>query len=196
MAAKRLGQALSDLEGTSKQLLRVKADETGFEFTDPASIPEYTISNYDEDRALNASNTTLDELADVVATLIEDLATAGLTGGGGGGLDAFQWSTSEQVWPFEKGPNGETVYAKQINVANLPNTGVSDHAINPSQQISELLYLHFYGGSDSWGWVPGNFPSYWNVYVLGESPPFQSVRIEALTNVSSQSGVIKILYYF
>jgi hypothetical protein len=128
MAAKRLGQALSDVEGTSKQLLRVKEDETGFEFVEPSTISEYTITDYDEDRELDASNTTLDELADVVATLIEDLADAGLSGAGG--VSAFQWSTSEQVWPFEKARDGSTLYCKEIDFGALPNNGTKSVAHN------------------------------------------------------------------
>ena len=36
----------------------------------------------------------------------------------------FQWSTSEQVWPFEKASDGSTLYCKEFqNQGALPNTG-------------------------------------------------------------------------
>lgn len=44
------------------------------------------------------------------------------------GLASFTWSTSEQVYPFEKAPNGATLYCKKINLGNLPNSGYKDIA--------------------------------------------------------------------
>jgi len=41
-------------------------------------------------------------------------------GGAGGGISPFQWSNAEQVYPFELGPNGETVYAIKKDIASLP----------------------------------------------------------------------------
>ena len=38
----------------------------------------YTMSNVTADRALNANSTSIDELADVLGTLIEDLQTVGV----------------------------------------------------------------------------------------------------------------------
>lgn len=121
MAAKRLGSALTNIEGTSKQLLRVKEDESGFEFVAPASIPTYTITNETIDRVMNADDVTLDELADVLGTLIEDLAAAGLTAGGG--VSSFTWSASEQVWPFEKDSSGNTLYCIEVDCGAMPNAG-------------------------------------------------------------------------
>ena len=52
--------------------------------------------------------------------------------GPGGGVEEFQWSTSEQVWPFEKGPSGQTLYAKQVDFGALPNNGTKtvNHGIS------------------------------------------------------------------
>ena len=38
----------------------------------------YTTSNVSTDRAIDADSTTVDEIADVLSTLIEDLKTAGI----------------------------------------------------------------------------------------------------------------------
>jgi len=73
MAARRLGTVLTNITGTSGQLLRVKIDESGFEFITPASLPSYTITNDSLDRVIDCSNSNIDELANILATLIKDL---------------------------------------------------------------------------------------------------------------------------
>lgn len=196
MAAKRLGEALSEIQGTSKQLLRVKTDESGFEFVDPATIPSYTITNSATDRTMNADETTIDELADVLSTLIADLDAAGLTGGAGG-LEAFQWSTSEQVWPFEKDLNGNTIYCKEFYVSSLPNTGAADTAINASQNVIKVVGLRIFAGSDSWGWAEVNFYNYIMGYILGgTTPPLQYIRLETTANRTSEAAKVRIWYTF
>ena len=141
MAAKRLGSALGNVEGTSKQLLRVKTDESGFEFINPASIPSYTLTNITTDRIIDGTTTTIDEIARVLGTLIQDLTDAGLTGAGG--LSAFTWSTSEQVWPFEKDELGRTLYCKEVDTGLLPNTGViyANHNIS-SLDVTKVYKLY------------------------------------------------------
>jgi len=131
MAAKRLGQFLSNVTGTSGQILRVKSDESGFEMFTPAGLPTYTITNDTTDRTIDADVTTADELADVLATLIKDITTLV------GGPVAFQWSSSEQVWPFEKDDSGNILYCKQIDCGTLPNSGNS----NTSHNIPSLNTL-------------------------------------------------------
>jgi hypothetical protein len=135
MAAKRLGSALGNVEGTSNQLLRVKTDESGFEFVNPASIPAYTLSNITTDRIIDGTTTTIDEIARVLGTLIQDLTDAGLTGAGG--VSTFTWSTSEQVWPFEKASNGNTIYAKEISIASW-----SSQVYSIAHNISNLNKIH------------------------------------------------------
>jgi hypothetical protein len=41
-----------------------------------------------------------------------------------GSIEEFQWSTNEQVWPFERGKNGETLYCKEIEFGTLPSAGI------------------------------------------------------------------------
>lgn len=38
---------------------------------------------------------------------------------------AFQWSTSEQVYPLEKSNSGETLYCREFNIGALPDNGQS-----------------------------------------------------------------------
>jgi hypothetical protein len=44
----------------------------------------------------------------------------------GGGV--FEWSTTEQVWPFEKDINGNTLYCKEVDLGALPNSGTKNVA--------------------------------------------------------------------
>lgn len=241
MTAKRLGSILSNVTGTAGQLLRVKGDESGFEFVTPTTIPSYTITNDTQDRALDCNDTTVDELADVVGTLIKDLNTIGNAGPGyqtvyesaevtysndpnygqtltlnhnfgsspdaiigymhdtisgkwiqiidqfssggtaygahaiqetdlnnsrmtfwnlnflatGVNIDkikakcfklgivanapAFQWSSSEQVYPFEKAIDGSTLYCKLI-ACTVPNSGHADTAHNISGFVPSKVH--------------------------------------------------------
>lgn len=123
MSAKRLGSVLSNITGTSKQILRVKEDESGFEFVSSPSLPSYTITNDSTDRVLDALDTSSDELANVLSTLIKDMAAIY-----NGGYNTFQWSTSEQVWPFEKAADGSTLYCKEVSLGQFPNNGDKDVA--------------------------------------------------------------------
>ena len=120
MAAQRLGSILTNVTGTSKQVFRVNTAETGFEFVTPATLPTYTITNDTTDRTIDANNTNLDEVSDVLSTLVKDVTAIY---SGTSGSTTFQWSTSEQIWPFEKSSNGSTLYAKQIDFGALPNNG-------------------------------------------------------------------------
>lgn len=59
---------------------------------------------------------------------------------GGGGISEFQWSTSEQVWPFEKDSTGNTLYCKQINVNPTANNGWVSTAHSTSYSKTKTLY--------------------------------------------------------
>jgi hypothetical protein len=261
MAAKRLGSCLTNIQGTAGQLLRVKTDESGFEFVTPATIPAYTVTNKTVDRALDANDTTLDELADVVGTLIDDLTAIGSPGavqsvyvsgtyshtgsntpetftithnlgsepdyvacqvldnnnlwvnmgdmyisgsqvygamaltdnnasanvtsfmvyqyqyyglntrtirficaklGQVAQVAPFQWSSSEQVWPFEKDRNGNTLYCKEVDCGTLPNNGYGYTNHNISNL--DVLKVHSCTGKavlsgSSYTFLPYAYPS-------------------------------------
>ena len=52
--------------------------EVGFNGATPAARPDYTTTNVTTDRSYNANATTIDELADILGTLIADLTAIGL----------------------------------------------------------------------------------------------------------------------
>lgn len=87
-----------------------------------------------------------------------------------GSISEFQWSTTEQEWPFEKESGGGILYAKEVIVTTLPNAGsvyttVSGIATNKifkidgykqrktssydTYQIPEGTYLHQVGISSN-----------------------------------------------
>lgn len=197
MTAKRLGSVLSNVTGTAGQILRVKEDESGFEFTTPVTIPSYTVTNDTTDRVLDCTDSTIDEIANVLGTLIKDVSDLGASGG-----SVFQWSTSEQVWPFEKASNGSTLYAKEINFGSLPDTGVKQVAHNISNLLPSKVH-NFYGiasndsnpGADSvlqLGYASA--PNMWSNPIVLEA---DNNYINVITGASwpaSYTGKIRIIY--
>jgi hypothetical protein len=292
MAAKRLGSVLTNITGTAGQLLRVKTDESGFEFITPATIPSYTVSNKTVDRALDCSNSNIDELANVLGTLIDDLTAIGAPGStqqvwesneithtnstsgtkytlvhnfgkvpdlvicyvkqsgfwneadrfNAGGSNnygysvnynttdintvyakpfiltgdstntikfrcfilgqvaqvaPFQWSTSEQVYPFERASDGSVLYCKEINMGALPNTG----NLQVAHGISNFdpAKIHSIDGlkrnsADGNTWPVLSTGSGWNV-----PPMVYFTAVYAWINVQSDqtyfnSSVLRVIY--
>ena len=65
---------------------------------------------------------------------------------GGGGVEEFEWSTSEQVWPFEKDASGNTLYCKEIDFGALPNAGTKNVSHNISGlTIPDIFKCDFFG---------------------------------------------------
>jgi hypothetical protein len=66
-----------------------------------------------------------------------------------GSIEEFQWSTSEQVWPFEKSANGSTLYCKQVNIGDMPVGGWKYVALN-TPNIDRIYRQDFeWGGSEA-----------------------------------------------
>lgn len=183
MAAQKFGSILSDLAGLAKQFLRVKEDESGFEFATPATLPTYTITNDSTDREIDANASTVDEVADVLCTLIKDLETIY-----DGGPNKFQWSSSEQEWPFEKDTSGNTLYCKRISLGALPNNGTKQVAHNITGLAAAKIFKTFShatctsasGDSTMQIQLP---------YAGGGSPNDVSIQIRANGNVFLQTAV-------
>lgn len=59
-----------------------------------------------------------------------------------GGITEFQWSTSEQIWPFEKDDLGNALYCKKVDLGTLPNNGNKfvNHNI-PSLDMTKVFDL-------------------------------------------------------
>ena len=62
-------------------------------------------------------------------------------------INPFQWSSSEQVWPFEKDASGRTLYCKEINFGSLPNSGTKSVAHSITWDVSfNVSKLHNISG--------------------------------------------------
>jgi hypothetical protein len=67
---------LADSNGVSR--VAVNTTGVGFNNATPIAQPDYTTTNVTTDRLYDANATTLDEVADVLGTLIADLTSYGL----------------------------------------------------------------------------------------------------------------------
>ena len=62
--------------------------------------------------------------------------------GVGVGVEEFQWSEDEQVWPFEKTSDGDTLYCKEIDFGPLPDTGAGSRAHGiPNLDLTKVEHL-------------------------------------------------------
>lgn len=73
--------------------------------------------------------------------------------GGSSGVSPFQWSNTEQVYPFEKASDGSALYCKEINVGNLTNGssksvshGISNFHGSKLHSITGTVYRDLPGG--------------------------------------------------
>jgi len=192
MAARRLGTVLTNITGTSGQILRVKTDESGFEFYTPTGLPAYTITNDTTDRVIDADVTTADELADVLATLIKDITTLV------GGPVAFQWSTSEQVWPFEKDLSGRTLYCKEIDLGDLPQDGIKTTSLGNinTQKIFKYYSATQRIGSDQFVGLPAVYgnPATYSISLFIGTPAGINLRTFTTDYGTGWSTWIRIIY--
>ena len=62
----------------------------------------------------------------VVFYVDDSIAGSGSGSSGGSSFTPFPWSTTEQVYPFELGTNGETMYAKQVELPEIETDGDYD----------------------------------------------------------------------
>lgn len=59
----------------------------------------------------------------------------------GNSVSTFQWSNSEQVWPFEKSKLGYTLYCKEIAFGTLPNSAVKQVAHGITELAADVKRL-------------------------------------------------------
>jgi len=108
-----------------------------------------------------------------------------LSGDRGG---SFNWTTSEQVWPYEK-LNGDVIYAKMYIVAAMPNNTTLNiaHGITT---IDKLLFLSAAAGNGSSNFISDNVSNAaFRGDVIGTN-----IRVISTVNFTGYSGVVRILY--
>lgn len=105
---------------------------------------------------------------------------------------AFQWSTLEQVYPFEKASNGDTLYCKEISLGTMPNTGTKTvaHGLATSAAKTKRIL----------GWATNGTATlplcFYYAYSLGISVEIQAANISIRTDMdwSAYSGVLQVIY--
>lgn len=81
------------------------------------------------------------------------------------GINSFQWSTNEQLWPLEKHTNGKDIYCKLVNYGNRGSSGLvaKAHGISGIDQLIryEVLMDHAPGTPlTTIGMYPQSHPAY------------------------------------
>ena len=205
MVAKRFGEIANSLTGNGGSYLKVKEDETGFEFqhTEPigdwiqsylyyvgdlvlVSLQIYRCKTQHTSSSVFANDSANWDAVTVVgptgpsgaigptgATGSGSIGPTGSTGAlgptgatGSGGITAFQWSTSEQTWPYELDSSGNTLYAKKISFGVLPNASTKTvaHNISYLSDIRKLFRVHVHGVSNASNTIhfvyPDPYPGY------------------------------------
>jgi hypothetical protein len=194
MSAQRLGSILSNVTGTSKQVFRVNTSETGFELVTPATLPTYTVTNDTTDRIIDANNVNIDKASDVLSTLVKDVTAIY---NGTSGSSTFQWSTSEQVWPFEKASDGSTLYAKQINFGSLPNNGQKNvaHGISNFNPGNDTFFMHVLRKVNSIYFIPIPSARCDNIVIQIQAEiNGANVAIYDGYDASAQSAIFRVIY--
>ena len=108
----------------------------------------------------------------------------------GGSVEEFQWSTNEQVYPFERGPSGETLYAKQVNLSSIGAATIrgTAHGISNLDASS----IRFFGAQ---GEYPLNYAHRDSLLgALGSHVTETEIRQLTGSNISAGSGHIRIIY--
>lgn len=69
----------------------------------------------------------------------------------------FVWSTTEQIWPFERDSSDNVLYAKEVDFGALPNATTKDvaHGITNLNQIHEIKHIANNAGLTTWNELPG-----------------------------------------
>ena len=117
--------------------------------------------------------------------------------GVGVGVEEFQWSEDEQVWPFEKAKDGSTLYCTEVDFGALPNNGtkfisIVDHipSLNGKNAWSHVFnYTFSYGASDF-----DTFRKYHSLSVLGTFLEAGDIGVVTNFDYSAITGIFRVIY--
>jgi len=108
------------------------------------------------------------------------------------GID-FEWSASEQVWPFEKTSAGETLYCKEIAVASYPNNGFLAVAHNISGfDDTDLFSLDLVGARTATDAIDATY--YDGGTYIGKRVATSNMYIHTSHDFTQMSGHFRIIY--
>ena len=104
------------------------------------------VDDYDLTDSAEITFVDAPETGDQIVVFYVDDSIAGSSGGSS--FTPFQWSTTEQVYPFELGPNGETMYAKQVELPEIelgPRGPVEPSATAHNISNLDVSSVRFFG---------------------------------------------------
>lgn len=115
-------------------------------------------------------------------------------GGESAGVSDFQWSTSEQIWPYEIAGDGSTLYCKQINAGTMPNNGTLEVAHNIADP-KKIFKVEVFMVSDSLNrWYPLPYSTLVDSQGLSIYTTDTKLGFSCSNDWSAFSGVAKIIY--
>jgi hypothetical protein len=188
----RFGSIHSELEGAANQQLKVNSGGTEFVMVNPPTLPSYTITNDAADRAMDAADVTLDEVANVLGTLIKDLATLY-----DGGVAAFEWSTSEQIYPYEKGFNGETLYCKVVSFSAAVGWSGAAHGVTNFRLHRMTAFVKdstWAGGANCYANIPMTLPDNPTGYGISLHTDTTMISCRIGANIGGGTAYVYLIY--
>jgi hypothetical protein len=107
------------------------------------------------------------------------------------GVQSFQWSSIEQVYPLERGPNNETLYAIQVDNVAMPNGGWAYTAHNIAGLYVAKIHqaTAFTNQGISLPRATPNYP-YCIDFQIGDT----QIQIQSDRNYSSYSAKVRLIY--
>jgi hypothetical protein len=111
------------------------------------------------------------------------------------GISSFQWSTSEQIWPFEKASDGSTLYCKQVSFGALPNNGSKSVAHNiTSFSPTKLHRMEALSGNSSQQEPTPNSSTSGTQYQIASGINTTDVYIITGVDRSSYNAIFYLIY--
>lgn len=115
-------------------------------------------------------------------------------------LSTFTWSTSEQVWPFEKTVNGDTLYCKQINMGTFNPSSLSQpHGIS-SYDVEKMYKIEGWAGNNNYlGTMQVGFQLSWATTVAASAIQLQvldaDVTLQTGQDLTGTDAYVRLWYW-
>jgi hypothetical protein len=106
----------------------------------------------------------------------------------------FKWSTSEQIYPYEKSRNGRILYCKEVDFGALPNNGNKSVAHNiASLDVTKVFHYSFYWYLSGTAIIEGCYSPPGTSYIVHKILPANCYVADG-ENLSAYSGLFRIIY--
>ncbi|RKZ27564.1 hypothetical protein DRQ26_02940 [bacterium] len=110
---------------------------------------------------------------------------------------SFQWKNSEQRYTLELGASGETLYAREYSIAQLPNNGtvsvahgISSYSASKIKRLQARMYET--SGAECQSYPPGAWSS--GSYDCLLKTDATNIYLTSTRNLSTYSGKIELIY--